>query len=202
MTPKTALYQLQTNTQSFLSSNLVVCAGGSTSAQRPFTFGHHGAYTGPRPGVNEAFTFTTIPLTTPSPEKLVCDNVRMIKNTEALDLANIETYSLDPGCDFMITGQLSGCAFCVVQLGRALTVAHVQPGGLRNLDGAQLKTTLENTGRFAGIAAPMTRVYGRGDYTAYAYVIGVCRGADWELWGQAVSAPGAAANILSVTRII
>jgi hypothetical protein len=97
---------------------------------------------------------------------------------------------------------LSGCAFCVLQQGNALTVAHIQPGGLRNLDGAQLKTTLENTGRFTGIATPMTRVYGRGDYVSHAYVIGVCRAGTWELWGQSVSGPGAGATILNVTRII
>jgi hypothetical protein len=203
VTPKTALYQLKNDPLHFLHSNLVVCAGGSTSAQRPFSFGVHGAYVGPRAGANEVFTFTTIPLVTPNPEKLVCDNVRMIKNTEPLDLTNLEKYTLGLGCDFMITGQLTGCAFCILQQGNTLEVAHVQPNGLRNLDGAELKTQLENIGRFAGINTPLTRVYGRGgDYNVCAYVIGVHREGHWQLWGQAVSSTGGAANIVSVTRII
>lgn len=202
MTPKTALYQLKNDTQNFLGHNMVVCAGGATSAQRPFNFGMHGAHLGPRAGVNEVFTFTTIPVMTPSPEKPICDNVRMIPNTEVLDITNIPSYSLGPGCDFMITGQLSGCAFCALPQGNNLLVSHIQPGVLRNMDGAQLKTALVNTGRFAGVNVALASVYGRGDYAATAYVIGVCRGGTWELWGQAVSGPGAGANIVSVTRII
>ena len=200
MTAKTALYKLKSDTQNFLRNNLVVCAGGAVSAQRPFNFGHHGAYIAPRAGVNEVFTFTTIPLN--DSEKPVCDNVRMIKNSEALNLASIETYVLTAGCELMITGQLSGCAFCVLQQGNTLTVAHIQPGGLRNMDGTQLKAALVNAGRFNGIAAPLTAVYGRGDYNSHAYVIGVCRSGNWELWGQSVSGPGEGASILNVTQIV
>jgi len=203
MTPKTALYQLKNNTQQFLSKNPVVCAGGSTSGQRPFSFGIHGSYQGPRANVNEVFTFTTIPLNTPNPEKPICENVRMIANSEVCDLTNLEAYTLGAGLDLMITGQLSGCAFCILNHGNNLTLAHVQPGGLRNMDGAQLRNTLINTGRFAGHAAhPLTAVYGMGDYMARAYVIGIKRAGSWELWGQAVSSGGANADIQAVTRIV
>jgi hypothetical protein len=158
----------------------------------------------PRPGgPNEVFGIGTFPKDNlGQPHAFQTHNVRMIPKTETLNFGAIERYELTGGVDYMVTGQLSACAFAVLNEGGRIIVAHIQPDPAGNRGaGPQLKTKLENEGRFAGSSARLTRVFGVPEYPVFAYVVGVRRGA-WEIYAQVVSSSGATGNITDVVRII
>lgn len=191
---KTALYQLRNMPQSFLGTHLVVTAGAPQSGQRLYYFGYTDLGFNPTVTGN-GFKFSTSAATLDTRQSgydsqsytaLQVHNVRMIPATEDIDVSAIEPYVLDgTGPDIMVTGQLSGCVFCVRQEPGRLIVAHIQPGGRRQ-GGAMLRNTLKLMGRFQGYGR-ITHVFGVGDYTARAHVLGVRTGGVWRIFGQKVN---------------
>lgn len=196
MKTSTALYQLKSFPETFLRSNLLIIAGVGRSGVVDY-------YIEPKDTnnqrYNEAFKFTSFS-GDERREKLQVHNVRMIPKTEAFNPKEIEAYSLDGGPDLMITGQLSGCAFAVAKPGATL-VAHIQPGGGRG-EGHDLRNTLVKDGRFKGYANAPVKVFGLGDYTAYAYIVGIRNGNDWQFFAQQVTGPGADVQITNVIRLV
>ena len=202
MKPETALYQLRTMPQAFLENNLVVIAGKSTSGVFQFSFGaHKNPPTGPG-APNEAFMFSEHPFVMDTPASVRVHNVRMVPNTEEFDAGSIPAYSLGGGPDIMVTGQLSGCTFCVFGQPASPVVAHIQPRPKEGLDAAALRTKLRDEGKFTGHDGGVSQIFGVPDYPAYAYVVGVKVAGAWQIYGQQVSTPGNAARITGVTRIL
>ena len=206
MQPSTALYQLKIMPKEFLDNNFVMIAGRAVSGDAQSYIGVHPAFDPTEKlasgAASEYFAIDANGPNMPKAHAFKAHNVRMIRSSEELDFGAIEGYALgSTGSDYMITGQLSGCAFVVLGSGASLTVAHIQPGGKRGT-GAKLKQTLEESGRFADSKDPLTKVFGSGDYQAYAHVMGVRRGSGWEIYGQEyIGMPGPEASIIKVTRI-
>ena len=200
-----ALSQLKANPIDFLHFNIIMMGGPPTSGEHHFYFGKHGRDPGPQPnGVQACFRLNHIDSGFIDPVQITCKNVRMIPATEKFDVADIEAYSLGGmGADILVTGQLSGCAFCVLKLGANVVVAHIQPGGTRGT-GANLQTLLQKSGRFHGFKNwQLTYVYGAAiNYAARAYAVGIRQNGEWRIFGQAVSGSDVDAQVVSVKRII
>jgi hypothetical protein len=199
---ETALYQLRNQPRTFLENNLLRLAGGGPSQVRVNYFCHWDDIAA---GVNEGFTIDTYPRHMPGAtgqvhKAMQVHNVQMIGREEGVDVTAIEPYVLGGGGpDLMVTGQLNACVFVVQQTAGQLVVAHIQPGGALQT-GSMLRQTMKVTGRFAGHGR-VTHVFGLGgDYSNYAYVIGVRRGGQWELYGQRTA--GRYGPIQGVTRIV
>jgi len=204
MRPQTALYQLRRSPAVFLRNYAVTIFGGAVSGQRTVPFGHHPTQPRGAGAPNEAFRFgqPVVYSTSSTPQNLAVHNVRMIPNTESIDLADLEAYSLGAGGpDIMVTGQLSDCSFAVLSAGGNHLVAHVQSGGVR-VRPAELKAILQRTGRFHGHADQrLNRVFGRGDYTCLASVLGVRVGGQWQIYAQHYTGSGVTFRITDVTRL-
>lgn len=200
-----ALSQLKANPIDFLHFNIVMMGGPSTSGEHQFYFGKHGRDRGPQPnGVQAYYKLNHVDSGITDTVQITCKNVRMIPATEKFDFADIEAYSLDGmGADVLVTGQLSGCAFCILKLGAYVAVAHIQPGGTRGT-GANLQTLLQKSGRFHGFKNwRLTYVYGAAsDYAVRAYAVGIRRNGEWQIFGQAVSGSDMDAQVVSVKRMI
>lgn len=199
----TALYQLRQSPQTFLQNNLLNLAGDAVSGTR---INYLSRYDGIGASVNEGFSISPTPRYSSSNgidgkthTAVSVHNVRMNKSTEDLDVSAIEPYVLAGGPDIMVTGQLSACIFIVQQLGAQLVVAHIQPGGKRQT-GTTLRQTLKLMGRFAGHGR-VTHVFGLGDYSQRAYVVGIRQGGGWHLYGQRVTG-GLSPTIQGVTQIV
>lgn len=202
MKPETALYQLKKLPQEFLTNNRITIAGGSRSESTAMKIYARSFQRRPG-GPNEYFAIgNTVVSPVGTVHPFQAHNVRMIKKTDPLDFGAIERYELTTTVDYMVTGQLTACAFAVLNDGGTIVVAHIQPdpGGERGA-GPQLKIKLENEGRFAGSPTALTRVFGVPEYPAAAYVIGVRRG-NWEIYAQVVSNTGEAGNVIDVVKII
>ena len=195
MKSSTALYQLKTFPEAFLRNNLLIIAGIGRSGVVDYFVEPKDAS---NQGYNEAFKFTSFSADERR-EQLQVHNVRMYPKTEAFNPKEIEAYSLDGGPDIMITGQLSGCAFVMAKPGATL-VAHLQPGGPRG-DAHELRNTVVKEGRFKGHPNVPVKVFGGGDYTAYAYVVGIRTGNDWTFYAQQVTGPGTNVQITDVRRL-
>ncbi|TCV95843.1 hypothetical protein EC912_102188 [Luteibacter rhizovicinus] len=117
-------------------------------------------------------------------------NVRMIKASEAVNYASIESAYLPTNVEFMTTGKLSGCCFAAYREGSTVFVAHIQPR--HNQSGVALKAAIDANGSFDTRSLDGVRTFGVGDYGVaggggmggYAMVIGVRRRDSWELYGQ------------------
>lgn len=189
----------------FLHFNIIMMGGAKTSGEHQFYFGKHGRDPGPHPdGVQAYFKLNQADAGITDPVQITCKNVRMIATAEALNVADIEAYTLGgTGADIVVTGQLSGCAFCVLKHRGNVVVAHIQPGGTRGM-GANLQTTLQKSGRFRGYHdLPLTYVYGAAtNYAVRAYAVGIRQNGEWRIYGQAVSGSDVDAQVISVKRII
>jgi len=205
MRPETALYQLGRYPAVFLRNYAILISGSAVSGLRNVQFGHHTTQPRGAGAPNEAFKFgqPVVQSTTSTPETVAVHNVRMIPNTESIDLADLEAYTLGGGGpDIMVTGQLSDCSFAVLSAGGNHLVAHVQSGGVR-VRPAELKAILQQTGRFHGHAGQrLTRVFGRGDYTFFASVLGVRVVDQWQIYAQHFTGAGLSFRITDVTRLV
>ena len=164
--------------QAFLSTYLLSIAGSSPSGIRAYNITTYAGV-----GGTEGFQLVNAPL-----GHLVGNVhvVRMIPNTEDVDIAGMEPYVLDgTGPDIMVTGQLSGCVFAIAQGVGQLVVWHIQPGGTR-LGGAALRQAVRLTGRFTGHGR-VTHVFGIGDYTQRAHIVGIRNGGTWHIYAQLVA---------------
>lgn len=115
-----------------------------------------------------------------------CQYVRMDPSNQA-----IQWYALANAPDVMLTCKLTGCSFAVRQNGPAIEVAHLQPQGE---SGIALNQRLQTGGQ---------KAYGRLKYdleTRQAHVIGVRRGATWEIYAQKVD-KAKEVGIRSVTKL-
>ncbi len=185
----TALYQLKNHTLGFLQAHLLSLAGSAQSGPRVNYLCYYDNAQGP----NEGFAISTFPYATTYQaldykvyKALHVHSVRMIPQTEHLDLSDIEPYVLDgTGPDLMVTAQLSGCVFAIRQEPGRLIVAHIQPGGTRQ-SGAMLRQTVKLVGRFANYGR-VTHVFGVGDYNPRAHLVGIRKGGTWEIYAQSVA---------------
>jgi hypothetical protein len=200
--------QLKVYPKKLLGKCLLVIAGGSTSGRMLAYLGRYDPYIPEEankfriqvgaPGSDDALPFEVY-------------NVRMIPKTEQINLAAIPVndkggcHTTASGPDFMITGQLTGCAFAILKNGTDLRCTHVQPGTANgHLDAVPLKKELEKNGHFLGARdMKFTRDFGRPEYGACAYVIGIRRKGKWEVYAQHASSQiGKDARIEKVTQIV
>ena len=104
------------------------------------------------------------------------------KTSGAADIGNLDAYLLDSSRNIMITGQLSGCCFCIVPHGPGLACTHINPQGAPG-GAVQLQNDLTSTGTFRNYPGPFL-TYGRKNYPGYATVIGVRVGGVWNIYAQ------------------
>lgn len=211
MTPQEAFNELRTNTEYFLKYypiNIFGCPGphhadqantkqvyihkrdpsapGSTPSKK---VGHYGAT---RPGrtfswrKHEISSFKIQPANVApagvSRQLIIAHSVPMhFENTITINA--LDAYLLDNAQDgVMVTGQLSGCTFCVAPAGgNNLACTHIKPVGAAG--GGPLQTNINNNGAFSTHPGPLT-TFGRNDYPAYATVIGVRAAGTWRIYAQ------------------
>lgn len=102
-------------------------------------------------------------------------------NDPNFNAGNMNRYLCDASGDgIMVTGQLSGCTFCILPTGNTISCIHVKPEGI---GGTQLHNILNTQGRFNGYNLPVT-TWGRNDYPAYSNVFGVRKGGRWSFYAQ------------------
>jgi hypothetical protein len=101
-----------------------------------------------------------------------------------ITLAGYTLDALAPG--LMMTGQLSGCAFCMLRVGTTVICTHIQPTGT---DGATMQNALQARGAFAGHPAQPLTIFGRNNYAAYASVMGVRKAGEWRVYAQHLNSP-------------
>jgi hypothetical protein len=101
------------------------------------------------------------------------------------------------GPDLMVTGQLSGCSFCIRDAGGGdIEVAHLQPNG---------ETAVQLHGRMLGRG--FSAVYGANQYdgaTRVTSIVGVRRQGRWKIYAQKQQRLGVIGDdyrVVSVTRI-
>jgi len=108
------------------------------------------------------------------------------------------------GTDLMFTTQFTGCSFCFKKSpdGANIKAAHIDPGkGNGAPSGKALSQTLRDTGGFEGADAGEFKVYGRVENRSNTFgypesagqmtIIGVRKGAQWQLYSQITSLSGA-----------
>lgn len=85
----------------------------------------------------------------------------------------------------MITGQLSGCCFCIRPYPGGLACAHVHPRGYPRgaVAAAALQADLTTNGHFANYPGALT-TFGRQNYPQHATVIGVRSAGMWQIFAQ------------------
>jgi hypothetical protein len=100
------------------------------------------------------------------------------------DITQIEPYYVDASQDIMITGQLSGCCFCWLDVGGILWCAHIQP--LKGtMDGLHLQTLINTQGHFFSQPTNPLGTFGKHDYVLNnATLIGVKHGGGWKMYAQ------------------
>jgi hypothetical protein len=108
-------------------------------------------------------------------------------STPPLNINAMQAYLLDNAGadDVMITGQLSGCCFCIRPYAGGLACAHVHPRGYPGgaAAAAALQTDLTANGHFAHYPGALT-TFGRQNYPEHATVIGVRSAGTWQIFAQ------------------
>jgi hypothetical protein len=204
------IVSIEKHALAFLQNNLLWIAGSPQNRVMDYYLGYHTTFQ----GANEGFKFvndqrvlpanasalsrqSAAPIDNIYSVQVSVHNVRMIPTTESVDISQIQGYELNGnGPDIMITGQLSACAFVVQQInpGR-LVVAHLQPpvAGVNGapVGGHQMPALLRQSGRFSNSVTrdngKITHVFGLGDYSARAHVIGIRSGGAWKIYAQLVA---------------
>ncbi len=106
-------------------------------------------------------------------------------------IGNVNGFLLSdpPAHNYMVTGQLTGCSFCVQPVDGGIRVAHIRP---TPNNAANLRTNLAANGAFAGHDDVGMSVYGShggaggGGYdhnTENISIVGVYQGG-WSIWAQ------------------
>lgn len=105
----------------------------------------------------------------------------------SVDVTQIKPFILgSSGPDIMVTGQLSGCSFCMMphKNGQELVCAHIQPQIPGNHAKA-LQESLAKDGRFAGLPDGEIVVYGKKDYKDFrTTILGVRKNGRWAIYTQ------------------
>jgi hypothetical protein len=194
MNPKEAKEALLEHPVHFLQRHTLALAGEpGGSGRHTYAIHYHGSYIpGVTPG-NERFKVE--PLHTGrafSPyHAFEAHTVQMVTWTSLNDDGHsaivLNGYLLSGAPNIMVTGQLSGCAFCTLNLGGTIVCAHIQPTGI---DAAQMQQRLQARGVFNGYPGQALTVFGRSSYPAYASVMGVNKGGGgWRIYAQFLSGP-------------
>jgi hypothetical protein len=195
MTPAQALNALTDTTDYFLKHCSLVAAG-DPGASRVTNYGihYHPSYVPPPDGA----TVTGFPIFKVAFQGLLAGVAPPVHvfPAHSVQMVNYNTLAVPPGTApvplngytlggggpaLMVTGQLSGCVFCILPVGNTVLCAHVRPTGI---DAKALQTLLMNRGRFVGHPGSALRCFGRREYPEYATVVGVRKGAAWQIWAQ------------------
>jgi hypothetical protein len=217
--PAQALQSLLQDPQTFLQENILSIAGGSTDKITDMFIGYHlSPATGQgAPKGTYKIALSSASLVPTDVYQYKAHNVHMVgKDDNTYNKADLQGYALGPSTpndpNLMITGQLSGCSFVVLDLGQArnVLVTHIQPNSkTARGDAAALKPDLATNGHFHGHATTaVTKVFGGDgqDYdprTQYAYVVGVRKNNKWEIYGQVTAGTSnQAMRIVKVVKIL
>lgn len=105
----------------------------------------------------------------------------ILYNDVNFNSAAMDTYICDGSGDgIMVTGQLSGCTFCIMPTAGGVACIHVKPEGIGAI---QLHNELHTQGRFNGHNTALT-TWGRNDYPNFSNVFGIRRGGQWSFYAQ------------------
>lgn len=97
------------------------------------------------------------------------------------------------GPPIMVTGQLSGCAICMLDVknGAGLLCAHIQPTGNHGLQLQQALMADKTGARFAAAAQAPVIVYGKQNYRdSRSVVLAVRKNGKWQVYTQLRNASG------------
>jgi hypothetical protein len=216
--PAQALQALILNPLTFLQDNILIISGATTDKITDITIGYN-LYQPTGQGAPKAayrIGLSIAGMQTTDAYQYKAHNVHMIgKDDNTYNKTDLQGYSLGPSGpndpNLIITGQLSGCSYVVLDLGQAknVLVTHIQPNSSTTRGGAgPLKTDLVTNGRFHGHATtPVTKVFGGdgNDYDPkihYAYVIGVRMNNKWEVFGQVTSGERETLRVVKVMKLL
>lgn len=185
MTPLAALSLLRNHPTAFLKANVLRCAG------HPFVNGLCSYTIQNSGGVQNEFEVmpgTDIPHAydyVPNSKGFMAWSVVMQKSSDVAPGA-LQGLVLPPGghSDFMITGILNGCTFCILNDPNRVEVAHIKPSGIT---AEFLQVSLHQNGRFASAPHVGITTFGqKRDYAGNedATVVGVRKNGRWKIYAQ------------------
>lgn len=102
-----------------------------------------------------------------------------------LAIDRLPSYELSSaGADLMMTSQLTGCSFVMLQKGDKVYCTHIEPGGELN-EGGKLEKALQKDGRFERFPGDKLSVFGAKKYAGFvAYIVGARINKKWSIWAQ------------------
>ncbi len=201
--PREALGELKEHPKRFLRRYLVSVTGlAAALPSGPYPY-----YLGFMPGAGERYTICPDPqLLDPGYASFMAYAVAMVSYNDVANPGALDGYEVlnGGGPEIMVTGQLTGCTFAMLETVRGVLMTHLRPGV--GTTGAQLRDALAAGGAFAAHDGQPIVSFGAGQgprlYDSGAErvtVIGVRRSWRWTVYAQIQQAmPAAVARVVQI----